>query len=522
MIESFFYILLVMCAIFLYFAIFYKIKNAKKDAQCALNLKEQELIYTQKLQNLELESAQRFQDLELQNEKKLKNAEVENANLSQSLQSCKQNLDSINKKLEQSTLEYESKLQNLELLLQQNTNNHKEEILKIQENYEIKLANALNEQAQKLESREKKAQENLKETLELERQMQLATLTQKFGELSKSILDEKQKHFESAQNLSLKPLQEEIARFKLEIEKNTKESSEKQVKLETEIKNLCDMSARVAKDTDNLAKALKGDNKMQGDWGEVVLERILELSGLQKNREYFTQTNLKNSDENKNLRPDMIITLPNNRAVVIDSKVSLSAYEKYVNSGDKDALSAHIESVKAHIKILQNKEYQNLLDSKKIASFSPFKSEMLGEIMESSDSKIDFVIMFMPIEGAFSLIVRENVFLESYKKGVVIASPSTLMVILRLIHKIWSNEAKDKNIVKILNECERLLKKFDGFAGNMDKLKSALDTAQGAFEKADGQLLSGKGSLGVIVNNISRYMVKIPSKESENLIEVSE
>lgn len=393
-----------------------------------------------------------------------------------------QNLNDLNTQLD-------SKKNELEKL----RNSQKSEILEMQESYEKKISQALQEQEKKLESKEKQKQENLKELLDNERQIQIALLTQKFGELSNVILEEKSKSFEEKQNLSLKPLCEEIARFKQEIEKNTKDSNEKQVELRVQLQNLQDMSVKVSKDATNLANALKGNSKMQGDWGEIILERLLEVSGLQKDREYFTQFNIKNSDENKNLRPDMIVKLPSKRYVIIDSKVSLNAYERYVNNDlNSQDLSAHIESVKTHIKTLQNKEYQNFL----------------------SEENLDFVIMFMPIEGAFNEILKKNidVYLESYKKNVIIASPTTLMVILRLIYNIWSNEAKDKNITKILKECDKLIKKFESFGKNMDKIGSSIQNLQSTFTSAQGQLMDGKGSMKNHLNAISDYMVKIPSE----------
>ncbi|MWV61893.1 DNA recombination protein RmuC [Helicobacter saguini] len=367
--------------------------------------------------------------------------------------------------------------------------------LLVKEN-ENKLQNALKEQEIKLDSINNQKQSELKELLHTERERQIALLTQKFTELSSKILDEKSKKFNENQEYSLKPLKEEISLFKQEIEKNTKDSIDKHARLEENIKKLLSESEKVSKEANNLTNALKGDNKMQGGWGEILLERLLELSGLKKGIEYETQVTIKN--ENTNLRPDVIITLPSERKVVVDSKVSLSAYERYVNGGNKTDLHAHIESVKKHIKGLQGKEYQKVVG-------------------ENAGNKLDFVIMFMPIEGAFSAIVGDGLFEEGFKKGVILATPSTLLVILRLIENIWTNEAKDKNILKILGECEKLIGSYEKFKGNMKKIDKALDNAKDEFSKAQKELFGGNKSMGNILGNIQNYM----SKSSNDAIDVT-
>lgn len=404
------------------------------------------------------------------------------------------------------------KLQNLESNILNTNENHKNELLEMQENCNIKISqitsqilkeqeeklkDALISQEQKLDSIHTQKKLELKEILNTEREAQIALMTQKFNDLSKNILDEKSKAFNQKQEDSLKPLLTQISLFKQEIEKNTKDSAEKQVRLQEELKTLNNANAQLSKDANALANALKGDNKMQGIWGEIILERLLELSGLKKGFEYRTQQNIK--VDTKNMRPDVIVELPGDRCVVIDSKVSLSAYERYVNGGGKGDLSAHIESVKSHIKTLQSKEYHN--------------------IIRSSGEKIDFVIMFMPIEGAFSAIMSESIFEEGYKRGVMLATPSTLMVILRLIENIWSNEAKDKNLSKILAECEKLIKKFDLFSQNMEKIKVSLDKATQGYDDAKSQLITGRGAMGNILGNIKEYMKKIETPIESNLLE---
>ncbi|RDU67155.1 DNA recombination protein RmuC [Helicobacter didelphidarum] len=364
--------------------------------------------------------------------------------------------------------------------------------------YEKKIQESLNEQEQKFQFQIIQKQQEIQEILRTEREKQEVLMKEAFRNLSNELLEEKSKQFQEQQHTSLKPLHEEIIRFKHEIAQNTKEHSEKQIALKEEIKHLRDMSLQVSQDASNLANAMRGDSKMQGQWGEVILERLLEKSGLQKNREYFTQFNIKNELQ-QNLRPDIVIQLPNDRFVVVDSKVSLSAYEKLVNETDSDIfLNEHIESVKNHIKSLASKQYQNYI---------------VG-------GKLDFVIMFMPIEGAYNLLLKENMnlFLEAYQKGIILSSPATLMVILRLIHHIWSNEAKDKNIYRILDECMKLIRKFDNFTKNMDKIERALESAKSAYSDANTQL-RGKGSMASYVRNLDNLMSKLYTQGDEEIMQ---
>lgn len=390
--------------------------------------------------------------------------------------------------------EYETKLNKQEQILQELSKQHHNNILAMQESYEHKTQELLKEQERRFHEQNLQKEESIKEILSIERQKQEALIIQKIHDLNNQILEENTKQFQAKQSLSLKPLCEEIERFKNEVAHTTKENREKQIALHTEIKHLRDMSMQVSKDANNLANAMRGDSKIQGQWGEIVLERLLEKSGLELNREYYTQLNIKN-ESNENLRPDVVIQLPNERFVVIDSKVSLKAYEKFANEEEEQSLNAHIESVKNHIKSLSTKRYQDYLGG----------------------AKLDFVILFMPVEGAYTLILKENLnlFLESYERGVILASPSTLMVILRLIYNIWSNEAKDKNIEKILAECLKLIKKFDNFTENMDKINRALESAKSAYDKADIQI-RGKGSMASCIKNLDEFMCKITPQDSKH------
>ncbi|GAB0172890.1 hypothetical protein NHP164001_09060 [Helicobacter trogontum] len=384
---------------------------------------------------------------------------------------------------------FEEKKQDMQHTLMLNKNEYLTQLELIKKEYALNLANALQEQEKTLQLQYAQKQELMQEILQTNQEKHSALMTQRFYEISEKLLEEKNRQFQEKQTDSLKPLCDEIMRFKTEITQHTKENHERNIALNAEIKHLREASLQISADANNLANAMRGDSKLQGQWGEVILERLLETSGLQKGREYYTQVHVKN-EAKEILRPDVVIQLPNNRFVVVDSKVSLKAYEQFFNAKDSKEthLQAHLESVKNHIKSLSIKQYQHYIEG----------------------GQLDFVIMFMPLEGAYSAVLQHNMqlFLDSYNKGIILAAPTTLMVILRLIHHIWTNEAKDKNITKILQECVKLIKKFDGFTESMEKINRALETAQNAYEKAEIQV-KGRGSLGSYIRNLDTYMSQI-------------
>lgn len=389
---------------------------------------------------------------------------------------------------------FEEKLQDLQNLLVTTKNEYEYKMQILKQEHTETLANALQEQAYAMQEQYNQKHAIMQEMLQAEQDKQAAIMTKRFYEMSEQLLEEKSRQFQEKQTISLKPLCDEIIRFKTEIAQQTKDNNERSIALHTEIKHLREASIQISTDANNLVNAMRGDSKMQGQWGEIILERLLESSGLQHNREYYTQMSVKN-EAGDFLRPDVVIHLPHNRFVVVDSKVSLNAYERYYNAKDSKEvhLKAHIESVKNHIKGLSIKQYQHYING----------------------GQLDFVIMFMPIEGAYSAILQHDMqlFLDSYNKGIILAAPTTLMVILRLIHHIWSNEAKDKNIEKILQECVKLVKKFDSFTESMDKINRALETAQNAYEKAKIQL-KGRGSLGSYISNLDTYMSQITTQDN--------
>jgi DNA recombination protein RmuC len=262
------------------------------------------------------------------------------------------------------------------------------------------------------------------------------------------------------------------------VDDNYEKGQKERITLKTEVKNLIDMNEKLSKDANNLTKALKGDVKTQGNWGEVILERILEKSGLVKDREYYVQNSLT-SEDGKLYRPDVIIHLPDNKKVIIDSKVSLVAYEKFSSSENtedqKTHLKQHILSIKAHIKGLSDKNYQNLYGV----------------------DGLDFVLLFIPIEGAFSAALQadNSLFQEAFDKNVVLVSTSTLLATLKTIASIWKQEYQNQNAVEIARQGGDLYDKFVNFSEDLITLGKQLNTAKGTYDGAMNKLSEGKGNL---------------------------
>lgn len=273
---------------------------------------------------------------------------------------------------------------------------------------------------------------------------------------------------------TLKPLGERIRSFEDKIEK----SGQEREGLKEQIKLLHDLNKNMAEEAKNLTNALKGDTKKQGNWGEIVLERILEESGLIKGQEYELEYATENQEGAK-IRPDAIIKLPEKKHVIVDSKVSLVAYESFVNTTDKHEkevlIKKHIDSVKSHVKILSEKSYQTSVDL----------------------NAPDFVLLFLPIEAAFSVAVQADpdVFSYAWDRKIVIVSPTTLLATLRTIASIWKQEKQTKNAVEIARQSGLLYDKFVGFVDNLKKIEDGLKKSQNAYDNAWKQLSDGSGNL---------------------------
>jgi len=319
--------------------------------------------------------------------------------------------------------------------------------------------------------------------------------TKEFENLANKILEEKTQKFteQNKENLKniLSPLQDKILHFEKKVEDTHKESIDYHAALRQQILGLREMNAQMSKETINLTKALKGDSKMQGNWGELVLERVLEKSGLEKGREYEVQQSFT-SENGARILPDVIINLPDGKKMVVDSKVSLTAYEKYVNEEDDVQqnmyLKEHVNSVKRHVEQLSDKRYQDIYQ------------------MESPD----FVLLFIPIEPAFALALQEdlNLYNKAFEKNIVIVTPSTLLATLRTIDSMWTNQKQQENAIEIARQAGALYDKFEGFVSDLIKIGKKMDEAKVEYSSAMNKLTEGKGNLVTSAEKLKKMGAK--------------
>lgn len=332
---------------------------------------------------------------------------------------------------------------------------------------------------------------------------------QQFQLIANKVLDEKAAKMEHDHNRSIKemldPLKERIKTFENRIEQNTKEDIARHSSLKEQIRSLAQLNERMTLETTNLTKALKGDNKMQGNWGELILENILKKSGLEKDREYFTQQSFTD-EHGKRLMPDMLIKTPDEKVYVIDSKVSLKAYEQYVNATDEDiekaALRAHALSIRSHVDGLASKRYHELYQ------------------IESPD----FVLMFVPIETAFAATVKvdSGIYQYAFDKHVVIVTPSTLLATLKTVETMWRNDKQQKYALDIAIQAGRMYDKFHAFTEDMSKIEVRLNQLRTSYDDAMNKLATGKGNLVQRAEKIKELGAKANKKISKNLIDKEE
>jgi len=310
-------------------------------------------------------------------------------------------------------------------------------------------------------------------------------LQEKFENLAQKILEEKSKKFteQNQQNIDriMTPFKEEMKSFKQKVEDTDKESLARHRELYVQLRNLKELNQQLSQEALNLTKALKGESKTQGIWGETILNRLLEKSGLEKGREYFTQQSFQASEDSSRLRlqPDVVIQLPDNKKMIIDAKVSLTAYEKYSNEDDntlsEQFLKQHILSLKTHINGLAKKSYDQLLQ---------------GESPE-------FILMFIPIEPAFSLALREDSDLYQYafERNIVLVTPTTLLATLKIVDNMWRNEKQRQNATEIAKQAGNLYDKFHGLVADIEQIGAKLNNAQQSYDAAMNKLSTGKGNL---------------------------
>jgi DNA recombination protein RmuC len=345
-------------------------------------------------------------------------------------------------------------------------------------------------------------QQNLKRDKELEERQE--QLRKDFELLATKILDEKSEKFtlqnkENIKNI-LNPLQEKIQLFEKKVDDTQKESISMHSALKEQLLGLKDLNQQMAKEATNLTKALKGDSKTQGNWGELVLERVLEKSGLEKDREYFVQQNFQREDGSRAM-PDVVLHLPDSKKMIIDSKVSLTAYERMVNTEDEDRtlfLKAHVNSIKKHVDDLSAKNYQDLYD------------------IESPD----FVLMFIPIEPAFAVAINEDnsLYNKAFEQNIVIVTPSTLLATLRTIDSMWNNEKQQQNAIEIAKQAGALYDKFEGLVTDLTGVGKKIDAAKTDYSSAMNKLVEGKGNLISRVEKIKKMGAKAKKSLPESII----
>ena len=329
--------------------------------------------------------------------------------------------------------------------------------------------------------------------------------TKEFENLANKILDEKSTKFtaqnkENIQNI-LNPLQEKIKTFEKKVDDTQKESISMHSALKEQLLGLKELNSQMSKEAINLTKALKGDSKTQGNWGELVLERVLEKSGLEKDREYFVQQSFTNED-GKRVLPDVVIHLPDNKKMIVDSKVSLTAYEQFVNGEDEEKerfLKEHVNSLKRHVEQLSEKKYENIYE------------------IESPD----FVLLFVPIEPAFAVALNTDntLYNKAFEKNIVIVTPTTLLATLRTIDTMWNNEKQQRNAIEIARQAGALYDKFDGLLKDLVGVGKKIDASKADYNSAMNKLVEGKGNLITSVEKLKKMGAKAKKALPQNIIE---
>jgi DNA recombination protein RmuC len=338
-----------------------------------------------------------------------------------------------------------------------------------------------------------------------------ARFTKEFENLANRILDDKSKKFTEQNEAQLKnildPLKDRIRDFEKRVNETHNESAIERSALKEQLRIMSDMNKRMSEEALNLTKALKGDSKKQGNWGELILEKVLEKSGLTKGREYDVQQSFTMEDGSR-LQPDVIIRLPDSKNLIVDSKVSLVAYERYIASDDDDKasqdafLKEHILSIRTHIKGLSGKNYQNLY-----GVGSP-----------------DFVLLFIPIEPAFILSIStdNDLYNDAFDKNVVLVSPTTLLATLRTIANVWKQEYQSQNAMEIAKQGADMYDKFVAFTEDLIKVGKLMDDSKKTYSEAMNKLYDGKGNLVRRAENMKKLGIKASKQLPQGLVDRAE
>lgn len=347
-------------------------------------------------------------------------------------------------------------------------------------------------------ARTQSERDSLKQSLD-ESRRQEDTMKSEFKNLANEIFTEHQHNLRQANrdslDLLLKPFKDNITEFRERVERIYAAENEQRGALKNELDNLVKLNLQMTSSAANLTDALKGNSKVQGDWGEVYLETILESTGLVRGIHYHIQKNLK-GEEGENLRPDVVLSLPEERSIVIDSKVSLTAYVRYVEAESdaerKVAMAEHIKSIMKHVAELANKEYQKLLNSP------------------------DFVIMFIPTEPAFleALKADSSIWADAYAKKIIISSPTNLFALLKMVGDMWRRDEQTKNQVEILDKATKLYEQLVVFTEQLEGVGTALDSAKAKYDEAYKRLHTGNNNIVRLGERLKK--LGLPTKKSQN------
>lgn len=468
-----------------------KLKNDLDENNELLNSKNIELAtYKEKLTRLDA-SFQKVKDLEtLVNEK-----QIELSNIKEDSSGYKTSLDEQKEKYNDFKITSDKRLDELKEELQE----QKIQISKY--NDEIKNDKSLISQLQtQLEEQNKAMEEKLQLLHNSEAKLKI-----EFENLANKIFDSNSKKFtqqnQESLGLILNPMKQQLSDFKKKVEDVYDKEAKDRSALSVELKMLKELNQKMTQETANLTNALKGDSGKQGKWGEMVLENVLESSGLREGHEYNREVSLRD-DEDKLFRPDVIVNLPDNRHIIIDAKTSLTAYNEYMasdNEADKqDYIKKHIKSIKDHIKGLSNKKYEDL----------------------KNINSLDFIFMFVPIESALLLALEHDVNLydEAFKQKIILVSPTTLLVALRAVENIWRYERQAQSIEEVYKRAEELYKKFNGFVEDLKKVGKGLETANKSYSDAFDKLSLGSGNLVRQVTMLKKVSSIKPKKDLDSAL----
>ena len=341
------------------------------------------------------------------------------------------------------------------------------------------------------------------EQMRTEREATERTMKSEFKNLANEILTEHQHNLRQANrdslDLLLKPFKDNITDFRERVERIYAHENEQRGALKNELDNLIKLNQQMTSSAANLTDALKGNSKVQGDWGEAYLETILESTGLVRGIHYHIQQNIK-GEEGQNLRPDVVLSLPEERSIVIDSKVSLTAYVRYAEAESeaerRQALAEHVLSVKKHVQELALKEYQRLINSP------------------------DFVIMFIPTEPAFLEALKEDntIWAEAYRKKIIISSPTNLFALLKMVGDMWRRDEQTKNQAEIVDKATKLYEQLVVFTEQLEGVGTALDTAKSKYDEAYKRLHTGNNNIVRLGERLKKLGLPTKKQQSSKLL----